>query len=88
MMQTTDNLWIIIVCILILILACVIAFFVYRRFFKSEHSAVKRSSTAEREDNDYWASKMKQLDTEARLSTGVPLEFDVDVEDQKRRGSV
>ena len=85
------SIWIIIAASAFLILGCAIAFFCYRRCSTLERKNSNRSSVTDRADSAYWASKLKQLDTEARLSTGVPLNFDPGDEikqENERRGSV
>merc|ERR1712228_549123 len=80
----------------LLIIGCIIFFILYRRRSNDNKerampNSPKTSMVIDKADDDYWAAKMRQLDTEARLSTGMPVEFDPDVEmqdDDQRRGSV
>merc|ERR1712130_942053 len=92
------SIWLSVGLSVLLFLICIgLLIVVVRRRYASDDEETrhaKRSSVVDKADNDYWANKMRQLDTEARLSSNMPIEFDpnTDAADQgsehPRRGSV
>merc|ERR1712129_354748 len=87
-------LWIVIGSSILLIAGIIVVFILCcKRKRKLKQAAEEPNSPTaqmvdQNADDDYWASKMRQLDTEAKLSTGVKIEFDAEQQDEDRRGSI